>query len=185
MKGSRAALRYAKAILDLAKDQKSAESVHQDMNTIIKTIEASSDLRVFLKSPVVSEKIKKDALTEVFSGTGQLTKNFFGILLENKRIGLLSEIAAQYNGLYNKMNNVQLAYVTTVVPLTAALEEKILAKVKELTGNEAKIKNIIDQSIIGGFILRVGDLQYNASLSHQLKTLKREFYNDTYISKLN
>lgn len=185
MKGSRAAIRYAKAILDLAKENNSAKEVHEDMKSIIKTIDASSDLKAFLKSPVISEKIKADSLAEIFSGTNQITKELFRILLENNRIGLLNQIAAQYNQLYNQMIGVQIATVTSVVPLTPALEEQLQAKVKELTGNTAKIKNIIDKDLLGGFILRVGDLQYNASLAHQLKDLKRELYNDTYISKLN
>ena len=55
--------------------------------------------------------------------------------------------------------------------------DNLLAKVKELTGNEASINNIVDESIIGGFILRVGDLQYNASVAHKLTTLRRELSN--------
>jgi len=82
------------------------------------------------------------------------------------------------------MNNVQVAKVTTAIALSPALETKIQAKVKELTGNEAEIQNIIDESIIGGFILRVGDIQYNGSVHAQLNNLKREFKNNTYVSKI-
>ena len=68
-----------------------------------------------------------------------------------------------------------MAIVTTAVPLTDDLKTKVLAKVKELTGKEASIENIIDDSILGGFILRVGDIQYNASIANKLSKLKREF----------
>jgi F-type H+-transporting ATPase subunit delta len=82
------------------------------------------------------------------------------------------------------MNKTEVATVTTAVPLTKELEAKVLAKIKELTGNDVSLENKIDESIIGGFILRVGDLQYNASIANKLNTLKREFTNNTYVSKL-
>jgi F-type H+-transporting ATPase subunit delta len=65
--------------------------------------------------------------------------------------------------------------VTTAVALTGDLEKKVLAKVKELTGKNVTLKNIIDETVLGGFILRAGDLQYDASIANQLNTLKREF----------
>ena len=75
------------------------------------------------------------------------------------------------------MKGKDIAHVTTAVPLTADLEKKILAKVTELTGNKVSIENKIDESIIGGFVLRVGDLQYDASIANKLSSLKREFTN--------
>ena len=78
--------------------------------------------------------------------------------------------------LYNEAQGVKVAKVTTAVPLSAELETKVLAKVKEMTGSDnVTIENTIDESIIGGFILRVGDLQYNASIANKLEILKREF----------
>ena len=60
--------------------------------------------------------------------------------------------------------------------MTPEIEAKVLSKVKQMTGSEnVTINNTIDESIIGGFILRVGDLQYNASIANQLGNLKREF----------
>ena len=73
------------------------------------------------------------------------------------------------------MRGTQVATVTTAVPLTSDLKTKVLAKVKELTDKEAEVENIIDESILGGFILRVGDIQYNASIANKLDKLKREF----------
>lgn len=184
MTGSRAALRYAKATLSLARDKKVAGEVNEDMSLIGSTIKKNSELRAALKSPVVKETVKKNILTQVFSGVNGVTSGLFGILLENRRMDLLMQIAAKYNELYDEMQGIQVAQVTTAIPLTPDLETKIQAKVKELTGNSAKIKNKIDESIIGGFILRVGDLQYNASVAAQLNSVKRELYNDTYTSKI-
>lgn len=184
MKGTRAAQRYAKAILDLAKDQNVSEVVNKDMESISQTITASDELQDVLASPVVKADLKKNALREIFKDAHPVTLGAFDILLENNRIIILKAVAQKYNELYNELNNIQVATVTTAIPLDASLEAKIQDKIKELTGNSATIKNITDPAIIGGFILRIGDLQYNASVARSLKDLKREFSNNTYISKI-
>ena len=185
MQGSRAAARYAKALLSLAKDKNVTREVNEDMTLINETIKNSDDLRSFLKSPVIKNMMKKNALLEIFKSVNGVTSGLFAILIENNRLDILPLVAKEYNRIFNEMNGVQVAKVTTAIPLTPLLEAKIQQKVMELTGNEAKIENIIDESIIGGFILRVGDIQYNGSVSAQLTNLKRELQNNTYISKLN
>lgn len=184
MKGTRPASRYAKAILALAKERNLAEKVNADFQLIHRTIDASGDLRVLLKSPVVNSVIKKNTLDQIFKDVNELTHQVFDLLLKNNRVDLLALIAIKYQQLFDQMNNQQIAYVTSAIALTQDLETKIQAKVREFTGNEAKIENQIDQDIIGGFILRVGDLQYDASIASQLGNLERELQNNTYVSKL-
>lgn len=175
MAGARAAIRYAKAMLSLAKDQNSAEAVNNDMKLMANTIANSQDLSNMLKSPVVGSAIKKSALLEIFKESNALTINLIETLITNKRLALLEQIALQYVVLYDEFKGMQVATVTTAVALTEELSAKVSAKVKALTGKDAELKNIIDESILGGFILRVGDIQYNASIANQLSKLKREF----------
>jgi F-type H+-transporting ATPase subunit delta len=175
MSGSRAAIRYAKAVLSLATDKKSAEAVNSDMKSITSSIAQSDELSQMLQSPVVRSLDKKAVLTSVFKDANIATTNLIDTLISNKRLALLNDVAASYTQLFDKMRGSQVASVTTAIPLTNDLKIKVLAKVKELTGKEAEVKNIIDESILGGFILRVGDIQYNASISNKLAKLKREF----------
>ena len=90
---------------------------------------------------------------------------------------MLNEVALKYIILNEQLKGQDVAFVTTAVPLTAVLEKKILAQVAKITGNKVTIKNKIDESIIGGFVLRVGDLQFDASIANKLNNLKREFTN--------
>ena len=175
MAESRAAIRYAKAVLDLATQEGVAEQVQSDMKQVTSAILASSELHDMLQSPVIGNSVKKTSLLEVFNGSHSLSFRLMETLIANKRINLLGDVAQKYNELYDKLNGIQVAEVTTAVPLTDELEQKILAKVKELTGKEATIESQIDESILGGFILRVGDIQYNASIANKLNRLKREF----------
>ena len=175
MSGSRAATRYAKAVLSLATDNKSAEAVNSDMKLIISTIAQSEDLSQMLQSPVVRSSEKKAVLLAVFKNANVGTISLIDTLITNKRLPLLNNVASSYVHLYDELRGSQVASVTTAIPLTVELKTKVLAKVKELTGKDAEVKNIIDESILGGFILRVGDTQYNASISNKLAKLKREF----------
>ena len=175
MSESRAALRYAKAILDMAQEKKALDAVEKDMRTIAATISDNKELRDVLSSPVISGTSKKGALLEIFKGSHAITEGTIGMLVDNKRVGILNEVALKYIILNEDLKGKGVAYVTTAVPLDASLEKKVLKKLASITGDEVTIENIIDESIVGGFILRVGDLQYDASISNKLSNLKREF----------
>lgn len=175
MSDSRAALRYAKAILDLAVENKATDALEKDMQNIVGTITGSKELREMLASPVVNGLAKKEALLEIFTGSHSIIEGAISMLVTNKRVSMLNEVASKYLILNEKLKGKDVAFVTTAVALTPELEEKVLAKVTELTGNKVSIENKIDESIIGGFVLRVGDLQYDASIANKLSNLKREF----------
>ncbi|MEZ7917240.1 MAG: ATP synthase F1 subunit delta [Patiriisocius sp.] len=173
---SRAAIRYAKAVLDQANHANISEVVFGDMKSIQATLAGSKELRVVLQSPVVKAEDKKQALLQIFEKNSDVTKALIQILTSNKRINLLGGVALAYVDLYNDSKGVKTATVITAVTLTPEIEAKVLSKLKEMTGSDnITINNTIDERIIGGFILRVGDLQYNASIANQLGNLKREF----------
>lgn len=185
MKGTKAALRYAKAILNLAKDSGLEKEVNKDMGFISGTISGSDDLQRMLKSPVIKSSAKSNALNALFAGkVNAITQGLFQLLEENKRTNILQSIAQQYSIIYDFTKRLDTAIVTTAIPLTTDLEEQILKKVIELTGNKTSIENIIDSTIIGGFILRVGDMQYDASISNSFSELRKEFDNSHYIPKI-
>ena len=174
---SRAAIRYAKAILETAVSSGKANQVNEDMKSIIAAVDSSADLNQFLASPIITSEVKMNALSEVFSSVQAETKSLFRLLQENKRFEILVAIATQFNAQFDEMNGVEVAKVTTAFPITAELEAKILAKAATISTKKLTIQNTVDPSIIGGFILRIGDKQYNASVSNRLQELKREFTN--------
>tara|TARA_R100001369_G_scaffold62284_1_gene89281 strand:+ start:2413 stop:2949 length:537 start_codon:yes stop_codon:yes gene_type:complete len=172
----RAAIRYAKAVLQKAEENNTQNVMFGDMQSVKATLDGSKELQNMLQSPVIKAEDKKEALLKIFSGKSDLTKNLIQVLVINQRLNLLGGVAESYINLYNEAQGVKVAEVTTAVPLTSELKETVLVKVKELTGSTSvTINNIIDTTIIGGFILRVGDLQYNASIANKLNRIKREF----------
>lgn len=177
MAGTRAAIRYAKAILDLANSKGVAEVVNNDMKLIASTINGNAELSTFILNPTLKVDVKESALTEIFAETNSVTKGLFHLLFENKRFEILEAIAQEYTALFDESNGVEIATVTTAIEMDAALEAKVLAKVATLSDKKVTIINKVDPAIIGGFILRIGDKQYNASVSNRLQVLKRELSN--------
>ncbi len=175
MNESRAAARYARAILDFAVEKKKTDVVEKDMRAIVETIGGSKELREMLSSPVLKAEAKKKALLSVFKGCDPVTEGLLNLLFQNSRINLLNEVALKYIILNEELKGEGVAFVTTAVPLSGDLEKRVLKEVSKITGNKVVLKNKIDESIVGGFILRIGDLQYDASIANQLNTIKREF----------
>ena len=174
---SRAAIRYAKAILETAVASGTTEKVNQDMLSVVASMAGSVELSAFLSSPIISTEVKMNAVSEVFAAVQPETKSLFRLLQENKRFEILAEIAKQFNAQYDVMNGVEVAKVTTAIAMNAELESKVLAKIATISDKKITIENLVDPSIIGGFILRIGDKQYNASVANRLQELKREFSN--------
>ena len=185
MKDARAALRYAKAILNLAKDTESETAVNDDMLFISNTIAENKDLAVMLNSPIVKAVDKMNVLNALFEGkVHTITLGLFHLLQDNKRIAMLKSIAAKYAIVYDFLKHTQVAKVTTADALTPEVEQLVLDKVVALTGKKANLENVINPAILGGFILRVGDVQYDASISNYLNELRKEFDNSHYIPKI-
>jgi F-type H+-transporting ATPase subunit delta len=177
MASTRAAIRYAKAILDMADSIGVANEVGNDMTLIASTINGNQELNTFIENPTIKVEVKENALLEVFADVNGVTKGLFHLLFENKRFEILEAIALEYNKLFDEMNGIEVAKVTTAFPLDVDLKAKVLAKIETLSDKKITIENVVDASIIGGFILRIGDKQYNASVANRLQVLKRELSN--------
>ena len=185
MRDTRAALRYAKAILNLAKDSNEESKVNDDMLLIASTISENSDLDVMLKSPVIKAEDKKNVLKALFDKKiTNISTGLFLLLEENKRLGVLEAVAKQYTIIYDHLKSIDIAKVTTAVPLTEDVEKQVMKKIVEITGNKASLENIVNPDILGGFILRVGDVQYDASISNYLNELRKEFDHSDFIPKI-
>lgn len=177
MASTRAAIRYAKAILEMADSIGVTKEVSNDMALIGSTVNGNEELNAFIQNPTIGVEDKQNALEAIFAEINGVTKGLFRLLFENKRFEILVAITEEYNKLFDQMNGVEVAIVTTATALTPEMEAKVLAKIKEFSNKNITIENIIDESIIGGFILRIGDMQFNASILNRLQVLKRELSN--------
>lgn len=173
---TRAAHRYAKALLELAVKNNQEDALEKDMQLVAETLKAEPKLIDVLKSPIINNSDKKQVITNVFEGNiTTLTKELFKLLATNKRLDILQIIASQFTQLYNDYKGVVKAVVTSAVELDEAMTKKVLDKAQSLVGDKKVVlETQVDESLIGGFILRVGDVQLDTSIANQLKKLKRE-----------
>lgn len=183
MQTTKATKRYAKALLEYAIDKSQAEEIFHEMTSIREVILQNSELNQVLRSPIVKSVVKKTILEQVFNHMSQTTKRLVQVLLENKRLVLMPDIAHAYIQLYQEYKGKQIVYVTIAQPISEPLQSDILQKAKQITGNEnMELKLKIDPSIIGGFVLRVGDLQYNASIANKLNTIRRNLQSGLHLN---
>jgi len=174
---ARAAIRYAQAVLDIANANNNASDVNRDMELITEVVKENAELAIFLQNPVINSQVKENALNEIFAKVTSGTKGLFQLLTSNQRFEILAEIAIKFKELYDESRGIQVATVTTAIPMSKELEVKVLSKIKEISTKNISIVNVIDPAIIGGFILKIGDTQYNASVLNKIQRLQREFSN--------
>lgn len=173
--GSRAAgRRYAKAIIELAQEENLEDKVLGDFTLIHSIIDENKDLKLMLSSPLIEVIKKQSVLLEVFKSVQPLVQKLIKTLAINNRISILEEISEEYISLYNTQRHIQYASVITAAKMTKDIEEKVQNKIKEITGYTANLTNQVDESILGGFVLRLKDLQFDASVSTSLNRFKRQ-----------
>ena len=185
MAGFRAANRYAKGLMQYALEANQTDLVYAEMNEIVKIIKASDDLRVFLNSPIIDAKTKEATLAQVFNSFSKVSQTFISLVVRQGRENILSKIAEQFITIYDIMNNIVTAEITSAVELDQPTIDKIVAKAKQGLEPNAQVKvvNKIDTSLIGGFVLKVGNTQIDSSIKTKLASLKKEFLNKDYIPK--
>jgi len=186
MSDVRVASRYAKSLIELAQERGILENVYQDMLLFTKTVTASRDLGLMLRNPIVKHDKKLAVLKAIFAGkVNDLTLSFFTIVTEKNREAVLSTVATEFLTQYNLLKKVQKAQVTTAIPLTPALRTEINRMVMNRTGMETVVlEEVVDPAIIGGFVLRIGDVQIDDSISTSLLRLKNKLKDNSYTSQL-
>jgi F-type H+-transporting ATPase subunit delta len=176
MKGTKSSIRYAKALLELSVEQGKIDLVSNDLNFFYNSCKDNYDLLVFLKSPVINSDKKILILNELFSHFDTLTKSFFRLITKNRRESLLLLIAESFLNLVREHKGIVKVTLTTASKLEQSTKDKILSKIK--IAGEIELSEIIDPSLIGGFVVRIGDIQVDASIENQLKKLKLDLINN-------
>lgn len=171
-----AASRYAKSLLDLAVEQKQLDAVYKDILIIKNTLELSHELKVFLKSPVVRIDKKLNVLKVLFEkSVSKLTNTYLELVTNKMRASILFEISIEFVNQYRKFNGITTAIITSAVKLDDASRKKALEIIKAYTKGEVELTEKVNPTLIGGFVLSVGDKQIDNSVSRQLLNLKKNF----------
>ena len=171
-------MRYARALLKSATDQKQEDTVYQDMMTVAKSYLDVPALRHTIDNPMLS-KDKKEALLTTAAGEKpcQLTKAFIALVLKEDRENVMQFMANSYITLYRKQKNVIRGKLTTAARVSAQTEQKMRQMVESKTNGTVEFETEVNPDIIGGFILEYDTFRMDASvkskLNNILQTLKK------------
>ncbi|MCF6359568.1 MAG: ATP synthase F1 subunit delta [Cyclobacteriaceae bacterium] len=174
MGSHRASVRYAKSVIELAQAQKSLEKVKEDMLLFTQVINENRELEVVLKNPIVPADKKKAILKALFEKRIQpLTYKAFVLIVSKNRESILDEIAIEFVNQYNVLKGIAVATVTTPYTLGDSQRKDITKIVADITGMKVELTEVIDESLIGGFVLNIGDKQIDESVKSKLANIQR------------
>lgn len=168
---------YANALVDLAQETSTLEAIHADMDAFQSMLKDSPDIMEFLVNPVVVEDKKKEMLASVAKEVGfnPYTVNFFNLLLDSNRMDAIEAIFAAFETQYCKLTDTQVATLRSAVKLEQEQQFLIAKKLQELTGSKnIKLKPVIDESLIAGFVVEYGSSQIDLSVKGQLDKISAE-----------
>lgn len=182
MKQSRATIRYAKSLISISKEQNSLETSFNDMLLVSSICSSNKDFVNLLKTPIVKTDLKIKILNELLAKSiSDLTLSFIILIAKKKREILLPEIAECFIALYKNNKNIKEVSVVTAKPLDDDLRKEVMSYIEKQSNSKIELKEIIDESLIGGAIIRMDDKQLDASISSKLKSLKNQFSENLYI----
>lgn len=180
------AYRYASSLLQLATEHGTLEGTRADMRLVATTCAKERELRTMLKSPVIKSDKKDKVLDLVFAGQiGEVTARFISILVRKGREALLPDVAAAFGELHARQQGILTCEVRSAVPLNATARAQVLRLAENnYPGKSIQLSEKVDPSLIGGVVIRIGDEQYDGSVSRKLHDLRRVFSENPYIPEI-
>lgn len=176
MAETKVSARYAVSFLDLTSEKNNIDEVSKDMELILNAVRSSRDLRSILDSPVIKPEDKKSIIGEIFKNKiNSDTLNFVKFIIDKDREGILVNIIEKFLEIRDEKLGIVRVEVKTSFDFTNNQRENLKKKLENILSKEAHINFIVDKKVIGGFIARVGDTVFDASVKHQLELLRREF----------
>jgi F-type H+-transporting ATPase subunit delta len=165
--------RYTQAVFEIASETGELERWQSDLEKMVQIVK-DEDIRRFLESPKIHFEAKSKLLSEHMKGVNPLVLNLILMLISRGRLDIIGEIAAEYQRLWKSSRGIELAEVTTAVPLAKEDEQKLARQLGLIVGKKVEIKADINPGIIGGFIARIGDRLLDGSTRGKLAALKKE-----------
>ena len=186
MSAIKLASRYAKSLMDLTLERGSMETTMADVKHLREVIRTNNDLRVLLKSPIISPYKKLKIVEKVFdSNVSELMMAFMKIMITKGREPYLLDITDAFIILYNGQKQITPVKITSAVGLEQATIDKLVAKLKKETNIvNVELTTAINSDLIGGFTIQYGDKMLDASIAKDLNTLKKQYTTGAYTSTI-
>lgn len=182
MISSRISKRYAKALLSLGQEDGNYMAYGKDLHEFGAFCAGNLEFIKVISNPIFSVEERKRVLDTVLAKSpfATMTRNFLRLLLDKNRIGAIEEISAYYSKLTDEISNVTRAEILTAKPLKKEAQDRLGAALEGLTGKKVNLEVKEDASLIGGLVVRIGDLVLDGSVRAQLQGLKESLKRGEY-----
>jgi F-type H+-transporting ATPase subunit delta len=186
MQNPRLAGRYAKSLVDLAKEQNQLEAVYADMKYLQGVCQQSREFTNLLRSPVINSDIKEKIVTSVISkNVGELSAAFIGLLVKKSRENILPEIAFSVIEQYNEIKGIHRVKLTTASAASDDLKASVISRLKANTPfQQIELETEVNEALIGGFQLEYNGNLIDASIARDLRDIQKQFQKNIYVPNI-
>jgi F-type H+-transporting ATPase subunit delta len=164
---------YAEALFEVARDKDRLDPIGDGLTQFADAVDASRDLQIFLFSPHFTSAEKSDGLRRAVSGAEPELVNFLELLIEKHRMPEVFRIRREFEELWKKENRRIDVTVTSAAELDPAVVEKIGGEIERQTGQKVDLASRVDEEILGGIVLQVGNMVLDASIRSRLEKLRK------------
>jgi len=165
---------YADALFGVAKEKGSLDAVHEELGQVADAIGQERELQTFLFSPYFSSEEKRDGIGRAISGGEPELVNFLELLAEKHRMPAIFRIRRRFDELWAKENRRLEVRLTSAVPIDESVVQRVGDEIERKTSKQIDLESEVDPEIIGGLVLRVGNMVLDASLRAKLERLRKE-----------
>ena len=167
--------KYAQALFTVAIEKNQVEEIFSDFTMVIDLLRSEKDLMNLMLTPSLNSEEKKGILSRVFKSiSNKYVKNYLMILVDKSRFENIMEIYGAFRAMTNEHNNLVEAHVLTVVPLDEETRASLENKLAKRFNKKVVLENIIDESLLGGAVVYVGDQVIDGSIKNQLSQMKTQ-----------
>jgi F-type H+-transporting ATPase subunit delta len=165
---------YSEALFAAARDRGKIDLIRDQLQALVAALQDNRELHLFFFSPHFSTREKKEGIERVLVGADEIFVNFLTVLIDNHRMPVVFRIARQYEMLWQEENRLLPVEVTSAVELDESIVRQIQERVEQQTGRRVELTRHVDESILGGLIVRVSNMILDASIRNQLERLRRQ-----------
>lgn len=164
---------YADALFRAAKEEGKLDAIREQLAQFTDALRDNKDLQLFLFSPYFSSAEKREGLRKTLEGAEPELLNFLELLAEKHRIPVIFRIQRQFEQMWAKENRRLAVTVTSAVELDPEISERIGAEIEEQTGQTIELSSRVDDDILGGLVVQVGNMVLDASVRNRLEKLRK------------
>jgi F-type H+-transporting ATPase subunit delta len=165
---------YSEALFEVAREKDKLDEIHEQLGEVADELDSNQDLQVFFFSPYFSSTEKRDGISGAISGGEPELVNFLELLAEKHRMPALFRIRRRFDELWAEENKRLQVTVTSAVELDSSVVESLGSEIEKRTGQTVELASNVDEGIIGGLVLQVGNMVLDASIRSRLEKLRRE-----------